>query len=184
MSDARPTTSTAAAEDAGGAPSPLASERLTRRARVSQAVDRCVAEKKHGDTITRAELESWFNLTYPVNGSRAEYQKLELLFAALKSDFDGEMLTTYRMALASERNGRWRIVLPSEQADLATKTAREAFTRGLAKAGAIAAHVEVAQLNDGERARLDDTAARLASIRMFATSSLRPALPKAKGEKV
>lgn len=184
MTDERATALGAEASDGLAAPSPLASERLTRRARVSQAVDRCLLTKTHGDTITRSELEAWFSLTYPVNGSRAEYQKLELLFAALKSDFDGALLTEHHMAVSSERNGRWRIVLPSEQADLATKTAREAFTRGLTKAQAISSHVEVAQLSDSERSRLDDTSARLASISMFASKSLRPALTKAKGEKM
>lgn len=162
--------------------SPLASQTLTRKARVMQAVDRCIEEKRHGDVLTRAELEAWFSIEFPNAATRSDYQRLDLLFAALKSDFDKELLTAHKMALESERGGRWRIVLPSEQSGLAAKTAREMFSRGLLKAQSIAANVEVASLTDGERAKLDDTSARLASIQMFAKTALRKGLPS-KAEK-
>lgn len=150
----------------------LASPTLTRRARVDQAVERCVGVKQHGDVVTRAELEEWFAIEFPNAATRKDYARLELLFAGLKSDFDHALLAQHKMALESERNGRWRIVLPGDQAELAAKTARESFTRGLAKAQAIAANVAREQLSDGERARLDDTSARLASIAMFAKKNI------------
>jgi len=72
-------------------------------------------------------------------------------------------------------------VLPSEQAQLATKTARQAFKRGLTKAQAITAHVDVSALSDVERSRLDDTSARLAAIQMFAAKNIPRRLPSGGG---
>jgi hypothetical protein len=161
----------------------IASERVTRSARVAQAVERCTKSKVRGDVVTRAELEGWFSLEFPSVATRRDYQRTELLFAALKSDFDRELLTSHRMALESERGGRWRIVLPSEHAELAVKTAREMFSRGLLKAQSIASNVDVAQLSDPERVRLDDTSARLASIQMFARKAMARELPSGKGRK-
>ncbi len=167
----------------GGAGATLASERTSRRARVSEAVSRCVAEKTHGDTITRAELEAWLAVTYPSHGTKAEFDRANMLFAALKVDFDAALLEEHRMAVGSERGGRWRIVHPSEQAALATTTARDAFRRGLAKAQAIASNVDVTQLNDADRARLDDTSARLAAIQMFARKNMGRRLGGGEGAK-
>lgn len=155
----------------------VASETATRRARVALAVERCVASKTRGDVVTRAEIEGWLSIVFPSAATRREYQRLDLLFAAMKADFDAVLLTEHRMALESERGGRWRIVLPSEQADLAAETARAAFRRGLAKAQAIAANVDVTALTDGERSKLDDTAARLASVQLFARKAMVPRLP-------
>lgn len=161
----------------------LASEGSTRRARVARAVDRCIASKSRGDVVTRAELESWFCIDFPNAATRRDYQRLEILFTALKCDFDRDLLASHKMALESERGGRWRIVLPSEHAELAVKTAREMFSRGLMKAQSIASNVDIAQLSDPERVRLDDTSARLASIQMFSRKAMARELPSAKARK-
>lgn len=159
----------------------VTTRRVSERARVAEAVSRCVAEKVHGDAITKAELLVWFALTYPQVGTRVEFAKAELLFARMKSKFDEAMLAQHKMALESERHETWRIVLPSEQARLATKTAQQAFKRGLTKAQEITAHVDVAALNDAERSKLDDTSARLAAIQMFAAKNIPRRLPSGGG---
>jgi hypothetical protein len=159
----------------------VASDRVSRSARVAQAIERCIESKSRGDVVTRAELESWFSMVFPSISTRRDHDRANVLFAGLKCDFDRELLTTHRMALQSERGGKWRIVLPSEHAALAADTARQLFTRGLYKAQSIASNVDASQLSDPERVRLDDTSARLASIQMFSRKAM--ALPSAKSRK-
>jgi hypothetical protein len=161
----------------------VSSQRVSRRARVEAAVARCAATKRHGDTVTREELQAWFSITYPAVGTKRDFDRVDLLFAALKADFDAAMLEEHKMAVESERGGRWRFVLPSEQAGYAAKVARDGFTRALGKAQAVASNVDLAQLSDTERAKLDDTSARLAAIRMFATKSIPRRLPDGSGAK-
>jgi uncharacterized protein YeaO (DUF488 family) len=81
----------------------VTTKRVSERARVAEAVSRCVAEKVHGDAITKAELLVWLALTYPQVGTRKEFAKAELLFARMKSKFDAAMLVQHKMALQSER---------------------------------------------------------------------------------
>jgi len=161
----------------------IASQGVTRRARVEEAVARCIATKAHGDTITKEELLTWFAITYPQYGTKRDFDRIDLLFASMKADFDALILSAHKMAVECARGGKWRIVLPSEQADFATRTARDAFRRGLAKAQAVTSNVDVARLNDTERARLDDTSARLASIQMFAKKSIPQRLTDGRGGK-
>lgn len=153
-----------------------------RRARVAAAVAQCIETKTYGDTITKAELLTWFAITYPQTGTKREFDRVDMIFMTMKSEFDVSLLTDHKMATESEYGGKWRIVLPSEQAELARRTARNAFTKGIAKAQAITSNVDVAQLNDVERARLDDTSARLAAIRMFASKNIPHKLPNGGGK--
>lgn len=159
----------------------VTTKRVSERARVAEAVSRCVAEKVHGDAITKAELLVWLALTYPQVGTRKEFAKAELLFARMKAKFDDAMLVQHKMALQSERGEVWRIVLPSEQSDFAVKAARTAFTRGLKKAQSLTANVDVSGLTDAARAKLDDTSARLAAIQMFAAKNIPRRLPDGGG---
>jgi len=159
----------------------VASDRVSRSARVAQAIERCLASKSRGDVVTRAELESWFSMVFPSISTRRDHDRANVIFVGLKFEFDRELLITHRMALQSERGGKWRIVLPSEHAALAADTARQLFTRGLYKAQSIASNVDASQLSDPERVRLDDTSARLASIQMFSRKAM--ALPSAKTRK-
>ena len=87
----------------------VASQEVSRRARVAEAVMRCVAKKCHGDVVTRDELLGWFAITYPQFGSKRDFDRVNMLFAEMKADFDDEMLSAHKMALESERGGRWRI---------------------------------------------------------------------------
>lgn len=150
----------------------VAADTTSRRARVARAVDMCLATKTRGDVITRRELEAWLAVAYPTSGSRRDFERAALLFAALKADFDEVLLHEHRMAVESERGGRWRIVSPEEQAELAMRLARDGFRRTLAKSVSVATHVDVAALNDTQRAALDATTARLAAIQMFARKNL------------
>ena len=160
----------------------VSSQRVSRRARVAEAVTRCVATKRHGDTVTREELLVWFAIQYPSVGTKRDFDRADLLFASMKADFDEAMLVEHKMAVESERGGRWRFVLPSEQAAFAAKVARDGFTRALGKAQTVASNVDLAQLNDAQRAKVDDTAARLAAIRMFANKSIPRRLPEGGGK--
>ena len=157
--------------------SEVTTKRVSERVRVAEAVSRCVTEKTHGDTITKAELLAWFSLAYPQVGTKRDFSIVDMAFVSMKSKFDTSLLTRHKMALEAERGEVWRIVLPSEQAELATRTARTAFSRGLAKAQAVASNVDVAGLNDTQRARLDDTSARLAAIQLFAAKKIPRGLP-------
>lgn len=161
----------------------VASEHVSRRARVERAVARCLAAKTYGDTIAREELEAWFAITFPTTGTKADFDRVNLLFAALKVDFDDALLTEHKMAVESERGGKWRIVTPAEQSALAARTAREGFRRTLAKSLSIGANVDVSQLNDAQRAALDGTNARLAAIQMFARKNMGRRLGGGEGAK-
>lgn len=151
----------------------LATERVSRRARVGAAVSKCVATKTYGDIVTRAELLSWFSLAVPAVGTKRDFDRVELLFAALKADFDEAMLTEHKMAVESKRGGNWRIVLPEEQATFATRTARDGIVRALAKGRAIVDNVKIDALSDAERARRDFESSRLAGLADLAAKSLR-----------
>lgn len=156
----------------------VASQNVSKTTRVANAVTKCVETKRHGDTITKDELLVWFSLSYPKIGTKRDFDKADLLFATMKADFDETMLEEHKMAIESERGGKWRIVMPHEQAGYAAKVARDGFSRTLAKAQSVAHNVDVARLNDVERARLDDTASRLAGIAMFARKNIPARLPK------
>lgn len=171
MSEGAPKAPGAPAGDDLGAE--IASQRVSRRARVATAVSRCVASKTYGDTVTRAELMGWFSLTLPAVGTKREFDRVELLFAALKADFDDALLTDHKMAVESKRGGNWRIVLPEEQATFATRTVRDGVVRALAKGRAIVDNVKVDALSDAERARRDFESSRLAGLADLAAKSLR-----------
>lgn len=86
MSEGAPKAHDAPAADDLGAE--IASQRVSRRTRVTAAVSRCVATKTYGDTVTRAELMGWFSLVLPAVGTKREFDRVDLLFAALKAYFD------------------------------------------------------------------------------------------------
>lgn len=171
MSEGAPKTPDASTPDDLAAE--LTSERISRRARAAAAVSKCVATKTYGDTVTRTELLGWFSLTVPAVGTKREFDRVELLFASLKADFDEAMLTDHKMAVESKRGGNWRIVLPEEQATFATRTARDGIVRALAKGRAIVDNVKIDALSDAERARRDFESSRLAGLADLAAKSLR-----------
>lgn len=158
-------------------------ELVSRRIRVAEAVAHCVERKKYGDTITREEFLAWFMLTYPAYGTKRDFDRVNVAFVDMKAAFDERLLTDHKMALESERYGKWRIVVPSEQASLAAKVARDGFSRTLTKAKSIADNVDVEKLTDAERSRVNETAANLAAIEMFASKSMRKRLSDGRSAK-
>ena len=166
----------------------VTSQRVSRSARIAQAVARCVAEKTYGATITRQELFAWFLLAYPTSGTpdevRREVKRVDLEFLAMKAAFDEALLIDHLMDVKSLGHEVWRIVPPSEQAAHAEEVVRNGVMASLGKGGRILGNVAVDLLSEAERRRLDDRKAWFAGVSQLAMRGLRSrGLPPGKAEK-
>lgn len=140
---------------------------------VAQTAAQTVAETiGYGGTVTEADLLGLFGIAYPERGTRRQMQRPALEFASLLGLLRADLLTTHKMALKSEGRGRWTIVPPQAQTDHATEVARDAINRGLGEALKIAANVNRAVLTASEDKRATDNAARIATLKMFASRSM------------
>lgn len=143
-----------------------------RKAIAKRAAETIATAVGYGGTVTEADFLGLFGIVYPKSGSPELFKRLGVNAMSLREETREVLLREHKMALASDGNGRWTVVLPHHQAAYARTVAEESVVKGLGKALAIASNVNPQGLTTAQQRETDDTAARLAGVRLMALQGM------------
>jgi len=129
------------------------------------AVADATREFKYGDTIEKDWLEVAFGIDVPEVATRDDFERAKLKFFAMMVLFRGELLLSHKMALRSLGRGRWQIVPPGEQHELALEQLWNDIERAFRRADEIIEHTRLDLLSADESRARNEAMGKVAAVR-------------------
>jgi len=142
---------------------------LTTEEKAALAVDDANRTFNFGDVITRDWMDEAFGTIIPDILTKKEYIALTLDFLSGWEVFTQGLLQNHKKVLHSLGGGRWRIVLPENQASFALRVASKKITKAIAVAKDVQMNTRTDLLNAAQQAAHYDNVGKMAALEALGT---------------
>jgi len=120
----------------------------------------------YGDTIPKDWLLEKFQIEYPEQGTREEFEQVSFALLGAMSEFT-EILKENNMILRNMRSVGWQIVTPAQQTEFAMQELGKDLKKSVKKAKERLTCIRLEQLSDKEKKRNAEALNNIAALTAF-----------------